>query len=72
METLLKYRPVAPASHSRGVSPRKAENAPQQLPKALSETSEEASTSSLQTTETFLKGSGLKIKQAKQGEADWL
>ena len=72
METLLKCRPVAPASHSRGISPRKAEDAPQQLPKALNETSEESSTSSLQTAKIFPKGSGLKIKQTKQEGADWL
>lgn len=72
METLLKHRPVATASHSGGVSPRKAEKAPGQLPKALSEMSEEASISLLQTTKIFLKGSGLKIKQTNQRDADWL
>lgn len=64
------------SSHSltqRGASLQgKQRKRPGQLPKALSEMSEEASTSLLQTTKIFLKGSGLKIKQTNQRDADWL
>ena len=56
----------------RGRLSKESGESARRLPKGLSETSEEASTSLLQTTKIFLKGSGLKIKQTKQKEADGL